>query len=57
MLNKVKDIFREKVFDIQINSALIGKIKKRMCNLGCYPTCNFINMSILVNVYKILTGL
>ena len=51
MLNKVKDIFREKVFDIQINSALIGKIKKRMCNLGCYPTCNFINMSILVNVY------
>ena len=30
MLNKVKNIFREKVFDIQINSALIGKIKKRI---------------------------
>ena len=30
MLNKVKNIFREKVFDIQINSALISKIKKRI---------------------------
>ena len=30
MLNKVKNIFREKVFDIQINSALTSKIKKRI---------------------------